>query len=496
MIRRDSIQSRLTLVALAMIVGSSLAVGYTGVRLTGKFLGRGFHESFALLAANLAGSAEVGLMLDDREMLQRLTRATLEQRYVEVAAIIDTRGTVLAESRAESLTRRDRIARATAPVLSLQMQGEGLLLAESGAPATVGRVEVYYSLSGLDELQGAIARQFFVVSLVMVVAAVLIYWFMARLITVPLTNLVEVSREVSRGRLDIRAAGGRFHETRTLAATFNEMLSALVRQRRELQQVNEAITRQQTLAEVGKLSMMMAHEIKNPLAIIRGSLDILKKGGHDADTIAMLHGYLDDEIRRIDRLMEDFLLFARPRKPSFEALDLGALAGDVIRRLELAAGDAATRIELRRPAAPCTVAADRQLIERALLNLVKNALDAGPEAAPVTIGIAPGSDRCHVTVEDRGTGIAAENLAKVFTPFFTTKARGTGLGLAITREIITAHGGAIKAVNRPGGGAAFSFWLPCHPEQPLAAARGLDEIGDTVTADEHSGLRHDLDHDP
>jgi signal transduction histidine kinase len=460
MIRRDSIQSRLILVALAIIVCSTLAVGYTGVRLTGKFLGQGYHESFALLAANLAGSAEVGIMLDDREMLQRLTCTTLEQRYVEVVAILDNGGTVLAESRAEGLSHRERMARATAPVQSLQLQGEELLLAESGAPAPVGTVEVYYNLSGLDELQGAIARQFFLVSLVMVLAAVLIYWFMARLITIPLTNLVEVSREVSKGRLDIRATGGRFHETRTLAATFNEMLAALARQRRELQAVNEQIARQQTLAEVGRFSMMLAHEIKNPLAIIRGSLDILKKGGHDADTIAMLHGYLDDEIGRINTLLEDFLLFARPRQPNREELDLAALVQDVVRRLELAAGDAAPRIELQLPAAPCIVAADRQLIERALMNLAKNALDAGAPDQPVTITIAPGRDRCHVTVADRGGGIAAENLARVFTPFFTTKAKGTGLGLAIAQEIVTAHGGGIKAVNRAGGGAVFSFWLP------------------------------------
>ena len=260
--------------------------------------------------------------------------------------------------------------------------------------------------------------------------------------------------------MDIRAQGGRFHETRILATTFNEMLTALSRQRQELRQMYEEMNRQQTLAEVGKFSLMMAHEVKNPLAIIRGSLDLLKKEDCDEKTKASLYIYLDEEINRINRLMEDFLLFARPKAPSFAQVAMGELVRNLAKRMELTGDNKQIIVKTPPTAKPRLVSCDVQLLERAMGNLVKNAMEVSRESQPVTISYGMEKDRWYFCVEDRGPGIDPENLAKIFTPFFTTKAKGTGLGLAITREIIMAHGGQIGAENRKNGGAVFSFWIP------------------------------------
>lgn len=462
MIRSDSIQSRLTLVALVVIIGSSLAVGLAGFRLTNQFLSRQFHQSFKLLAANMAGNAELGIMIDDRKMLDRLLHTMMAQQYVKGAAVYDSHHHLLVQENADSKGKvyGEKIRSITAPIRSLQMRNEALMISESGKYETVGYVELRYSLSGLEQLKADIARQFFFISLALVLAAVFVYWLMARLISLPLKNLVEVSKQVSQGDMDIRAQGGRFHETRILATTFNEMLTALGRQRRELRQMYEEMNRQQTLAEVGKFSLMMAHEVKNPLAIIRGSLDLLKKEDCDEKTKASLYTYLDEEINRINRLMEDFLLFARPKAPSFAQVEMGELVHNLAKRMELTGGNKQIKVKAPLPAKPCLVSCDVQLLERAMGNLVKNALEAGGESQPVTISYGLEKDRWYFGVEDCGPGIEPENLAKIFTPFFTTKAKGTGLGLAITREIIMAHGGKIGAENRKSGGAVFSFWIP------------------------------------
>ncbi len=461
MIRFDSIQSRLTLVALAMIIGSSLAAGFAGFRLTDKFLSRGFHESFKLLAANMAVNAELGVMIDDHTMLERLAHTMLSQEYVKTATIFDADGKVLARAGGErSDLDQEKLADIKAPIHSLQLRNEGLILGDSGQDETVGQIELQYSLSSLEHLKKTIALQFFLISMTLVIIAALIYWFMARLISTPLKNLVDVSRQVSQGNMDIRAQGGKFHETRVLASTFNEMLTALGQQRRELRQMYEEMNRQQTLAEVGKFSLMMAHEVKNPLAIIRGSLDLLKKGGHDEKTKATLYLYLDEEIQRINRLMEDFLLFARPKAPSLAPVEMGKLVRNLAKRMELAGQNRQIKIETRITTEPCMVSCDIQLLERAMGNLVRNAMEVSRESQPIIISSGMEEDRWYFGIEDSGPGINPENLAKIFTPFFTTKAKGTGLGLAITKDIIQAHGGKIGATNRKNGGAVFSFWIP------------------------------------
>ena len=467
MIRFDSIQSRLTLVALAMIFGSSLVVGFAGFRLTDRFLSREFHESFKLLATNMAVNAELGVMIDDHAMLSRLAQTMLSQKYVISASIYDAAGKRLAQAsnNRKGISGQEDTARVEAPISSLQLRDEGLMLGNAEHHETVGRVELYYSLTGLEHLKNTIAQQFFLISLALVLIAAVIYWFMARLIAAPLKNLVEVSKQVSQGKMDVHADGGRFHETRILASTFNETLAALKQQRQELRQMYEEMTRQQTLAEIGKFSLMMAHEVKNPLAIIRGSLDLLKKGGQDQETQSTLHQYLDEEINRINKLMEDFLLFARPKEPAFAPVEMSDLVQNLGKRMELSAQKQQGQTVIDIVAEPCTVPCDIQLLERAMANLVKNAMEVNRDQKTIRITCSREKNRWYFAIEDNGPGIAPEHLEKLFTPFFTTKAKGTGLGLVITRDIILAHGGRIGAKNRETGGAVFSFWIPLDLER-------------------------------
>ncbi len=458
--KMNSIQTRLMTVAFVFIMGTSLAMGLIGIRLTSNFLSRRFHQNFKVLAAYMARNAELGVLLNDQSMLERLGGNLLEEKDIHGVTVFDDEGQVIARVRKEPF--REAMFSVESPIMTPQLGKDELMFGEVVGHEAVGRVNLTYSGSGLDRLIKVMAIRFMLISFLLSLIPVICYRFLAKSIVAPLNDLVQVSKAVSKGQMDIRARGGRLLETRTLAATFNEMLNELKRKQKELQDAQIEISRQQTLAEVGKFSMMVAHEIKNPLAVIKGSLDILKKDSIDASTQKMMQDYMEDEIVRINTLVEDFLLFARPRKPDFVELEMNGFVSDLVHKAELWSQEKKKTIDMYIEPMPCVVSCDPALMERAMLNIIRNAFDMDPSAKPLVVMTVSTSNQWTFMVKDAGPGIAPEHLGTIFDPFFTTQTKGTGLGLALTREIVAAHGGEIRARNRKSGGAAFEIRLKKH----------------------------------
>jgi signal transduction histidine kinase len=335
---------------------------------------------------------------------------------------------------------------------------------DGGADQQVGEVTIGYTLAGLQTLKARLAFSFFILSLLLATLTAILYWRLSRAIRAPLRQVLHVAGEVSRGHLELRADGGHLLETATLARAFNDMLDALQRQRRELKEAQEVLARQRALAEVGKFSLTVAHEIKNPLAVIKGSIGILKKDGPvDPVMKQRLAGYLDEEIARINQLVEDFLIFARPRPPAFKQVPVGELLDSLTHRMQLMEPHIRIRNGVAPPSAAISVPCDPALLERSLLNLVRNALEAA--TAPPSVCVAFGLRRATLTlaVADDGPGFGGTDIDTLFEPFFSTKAKGTGLGLAIAREIVHAHGGTLNAAPRRTRGARFRIDLPLDP---------------------------------
>jgi len=259
--------------------------------------------------------------------------------------------------------------------------------------------------------------------------------------------------------LALRARLGNVPETRELALAFNAMLDSLARSREALARADEEMIRQQALAEMGKFSLIIAHEVKNPLSIIKSSLDILKKDLTlpSSDTIV---AYMEDEIRRLNRLTEDFLSFTRPPSPIFRSVDLNGMLSEMKARFDLQHAESPLEIQMRMPSVPCRVQADRDLLMRALSNIIKNACEANGERGVVWLSSSCQDDTWVVEIEDQGEGIPSDNIDKIFEPFFTTRSKGTGIGLAFASQVITVHGGNITAKNREEGGALFRVEIP------------------------------------
>jgi len=462
--RLNSIQGRLTAIALFFIVATAVAMGGAGFTLTVHFENERYRDHFGLLASYLASNSELGVLLGNQKILEKLTENMLAVSDVQRVEIRDRSDKVI------MLSAHDKppaeLDSVSAPVVSARMEPrDSPFLAAQEEEEVLGQVVIFYSHTGLERLKKELAFRFLLVSLGLALAPVLMYWLLSRAINAPLFGLLAVAAQVSRGRMDVRARGGALQEINTLATAINEMLDAIESQRRKLSEANAAMARQQVLAEVGKFSMIVAHEIKNPLAIIKGSLDILRKEDVvGVGTKEQMMGFLDEEIERIDKLIENFLLFARPQEPVLQAMPAGGVLASLVQRMHLLSGEIKISQDIPDGEGNAELRCDPHLLERGLLNIVRNALEASPENSEVRVTIACADRRLVFTVQDSGPGIPSEDLSRIFDPFFSTKAKGTGLGLAIAREVISAHGGNISVANNKGGGACFTVSLPLKTE--------------------------------
>jgi two-component system CheB/CheR fusion protein len=218
---------------------------------------------------------------------------------------------------------------------------------------------------------------------------------------------------------------------------------------------------QSSLAQLGQLAAVVAHEVRNPLAGVRGALQVLRsRSGVGTED----RGLMDAMIARIDVLnakVEDILRFARPRAPVVEDVDVRIVALDAIQSARAAAGQECS--EIVAPANSVIIQGDREMLRDILLNLILNACQAGGRA-PVEVSVVPMGRMCRIDIADRGPGIKQEHSEKIFDAFYTTKKSGTGLGLAIVRRLVTLQDGSIVLLVREGGGTIARV------EMPLAVA--------------------------
>ncbi len=247
--------------------------------------------------------------------------------------------------------------------------------------------------------------------------------------------------------------------------------------------MEDAVRRSERLADLGRLAAGLAHELRNPLASISGSIELLMAGERLRDADRRLMEIVLREAGRLEDLVRRFLQFTRPPAPRCTPTDVAAVVSET---LDVFAQDpAGERLAVERELAPAVVACDGDQVRQVLWNLLTNAAQAivatkeqPPPADPlararglIRVSCAPERDGgARLVVADDGPGIAAPDLLRVFTPFFTTKRDGTGLGLATVHRIVEAHGGSVSVDSREGEGATFVVRLP--PAPPAGGPAG------------------------
>lgn len=331
---------------------------------------------------------------------------------------------------------------------------------------TRGRRFIIVVLDSANTLTNVLQRQSSrsaLYTLLVLFVTTLITGFFVWRFTRPVKELSTAARKVAGGDFDVQVPADRLDEMGTLASAFNEMTGKLARARELEMQLHQA----EKGAVVGRLAAAIAHEIRNPLNYINLTLDHLRSSFAPTDqgkraTFIQLTDQLKTEVARINRHITDFLKYSRPSKLDFQNVDIRAEAEDALRLVEVRAEECGIKTNIVQDGALPTVLADRESLRSVFTNLVINAVEAiNGAGGRISIKLSnPEANSVKVEISDSGCGIAADDISKVFEPYFSTKETGTGLGLAIVKKAVDDHGGTISVASKEGSGTTFTIILP------------------------------------
>lgn len=315
--------------------------------------------------------------------------------------------------------------------------------------------------------------------------------FLARTLVLPITRLAEAALHIAGGDLSRRVRVGSGDEVGQLARAFNLMAERLeadeadrrdfeaelerqVKERtRELEETaarlratQAELVRSERVAVTGQIAAGVTHEIRTPLNSLAINVQLLRRElsrGAPPPSMREIPGTLatvEYEINRINRILEEFVKFARLPTPRFEHVEVGLLLEEILGLLGAQAAEARVRIEALTTSLGASVRGDRDQLREVFLNLGQNALQAMPNGGVLSVEVGRNGDWVHIAVTDCGPGIPEAERERIFLPFVSTKPDGLGLGLPIVRRIVDEHGGSVSCQSRVGGGAAFVVRLP------------------------------------
>ena len=232
-----------------------------------------------------------------------------------------------------------------------------------------------------------------------------------------------------------------------------------------LQAAQEELVAAERMATVGKLSLKVAHEVRNPIAAIQLNAEILgdivrERAEPEMAEAGGLVAAIREQVVALDALTEEYLAFARFPRAQFEEDSVNEVVTTVVEFVRPVATRQGVAVHLTTDPTVPPMAIDRTLLRQAILNLVKNGQEALSRGGTLTIGTMRTADTVEIAVSDTGPGISPEVGRRLFEQFFTTKPQGTGLGLSITRQIVEEHGGQLRWSSTPGAGATFTMALP------------------------------------
>ena len=314
----------------------------------------------------------------------------------------------------------------------------------------------------LSAIQAALAG----IALGATLLAIVVSYGVARTITRPLASITDHMRQIAAtGDLTRKIATkrqGRWDDddAHMLATTFNTLTDSIDRFQREAAQ-------RERLSSLGRLSTVIAHEVRNPLMIIKGALRTMARDGASAVDVRDAAKDIDEEIERLNSLVNDVLDVARPIRFDPAPADINVVCRDAVQAASAGRVNGPVSLSLA-PALPELVT-DSERLRTVLVNLLTNAdhaIEGRPSASVTLITQKIGDHRVAVTIRDTGNGIAEDDLPRIFDPYFTTRRAGTGLGLAIAKNIVEGLGGSISVATRPSAGTDFRIDIGDAPARP------------------------------
>ena len=419
--------------------------------------------AIGLESPDLLGSVSVGVRLD-AQMADRFKRATRSEVAFTLGGVV--RAATLPPSTWAALApllRQPDVSRVLIGDSEYVGRAQPLGAADSETATTAGATApTALVLQSRTERLGFLRTVYAALALAAATAVLLaigLSYAVARTITRPLGAITATMREVAATgdltrKIPLREPSAwQDEDARLLATTFNTLTDSVARFQREASQ-------KERLLSLGRLSTVIAHEVRNPLMIIKATLRSLRPESPAADIREAVTD-IDEEVDRLNRIVHDVLDFAKPPSMFREPADLVRLCHDAATAATVGGGPA---IDLEMPGAPLVASTDPERLRTALVNVLSNARQAvetqegaiqqplnGHDAPAVLLALdRPDDGHVRLRISDCGTGIAPEHLSQVFEPYFTTRRTGTGLGLPIARNIVEGLGGTIGVATAPG----------------------------------------------
>ena len=410
-------------VSFPIVVGDSVLGNLTA--------GYGLDRAFATRMKRLVG-AEVAVVLEDRVLASTLS------------------------SRREAELARSMAAPNEEGIWQLNLDGESYLaMAVFDEVAPRAQFLILRSLDESLRFLGAVRRDLVLLGILTTAVALLASYATARTLTRPLAAIVEGMRETARSgdltrQIQIES---RDEEASLLAKTFNHVASSLLAFQKEAKH-------KERLTSLGRLSATLAHEIRNPLTIIKGSAQQLLEESSLGSEEREAAADIIQEVDRLNRLVQSVLESARPASFSLEVVDINEICADCLSAVADSPG-VTTRSSWDPRLERASV--DPARLKQVLLNVLLNAREAMSGEGTLSIKTRCDDDDYVISVSDTGTGISDEDLPNVFEPFFTQKSNGTGLGLSVARNIVDGLGGRISVHSALGQGTEVELRLPLAP---------------------------------
>lgn len=337
-------------------------------------------------------------------------------------------------------------------------------------------IVVLDSASTLSHLLERQARRSLLYTLTVLLVTTLLTAIVVWRFTRPVKYLSTAARRVAAGDFSFRVrTEKRRDEMGELTELFNDMTVQLGRAHELEEQLHQA----EKAAVVGRLASAIAHEIRNPLNYINLTLDHLRTSFSPQDSVRQekfnaLTTQLKSEVARINNRIAEFLNYSRPTKLELQPTDVYATTLDALRLVEAQAAETGIETQVEKHGELSMVMADSESLRSALTNLIINgmqAIDGGGGKLRIELTAEDGGQVTRIEVTDTGRGIAPEDIAKIFEPYYSTKETGTGLGLAIVKKAVDDHGGTISVKSKLGEGTTFTVTLPAKPAGKALEAR-------------------------
>jgi signal transduction histidine kinase len=341
----------------------------------------------------------------------------------------------------------------------------------------LGVLTVATSLREMDTMMSKVEIHSIILAIITIASLSFVLGFLfLKVVNLPIKKLTETMKKAEEGDLTVRVNIKSRDEMGSLAENLNIMIEKLNLVKQEAEEYDQKlIQRADRMASIGELASGIAHEIRNPLAGIQGAIQILAAEFPKEDPRKQVADEIQKQIYKLERLVKDLLNFVKPVPKNYLPTDMNQLVDKVLSFFITQRGKTEDmKIERKLSSSLPKTMIDPSSMEQAFLNIILNAQNAMPKGGSFTVSTGvllqskdDGKEvhKVQIIFEDTGVGIPAENLNKIFNPFFSTRSDGTGLGLSITKNIVEQHGGKIEVTSQVNAGTKFIITLPAITHQ-------------------------------